>query len=37
MERRELTLGKYTYIPRLKKAIWKEEKPQTAITNWLWL
>lgn len=37
MERRELTLGKYTYIPRLKKAIWNEKDNKPAITNWLWL
>ena len=36
MERKELTLGKYKFIPRLRKVSY-ETKPQNVITNWLWL
>ena len=35
-KRQEIVLGKYKFVPKLKKVNYNEQ-PQNVITNWLWL
>lgn len=34
LERKEITLGKYQFIPRLRKAKWNEEEKTEVINSW---
>lgn len=36
-KRQEIVLGKYKFIPRLKKANWNDDINNKIVTNWLWL